>query len=159
FGAIKQVVINPNNRRVVQVILQGQFSDQEQGLRTLTDNQTEILKKPAVIPMNLIGYLTRRSGFLTIKSTQTRQYADFDAAHFTAPKTGWAPPYPYRPEDVLFATDAAEIENQTLVDRDAAQFHASAQSAFSQAPETSVDIVAAWEDDGGKITQNAESIS
>jgi osmotically-inducible protein OsmY len=156
FGAIKRVVINPNNRRVVQVILQGQFSGPEQGLNALTNNQAEILEKPAVIPINRIGYLTKRSGFLTIQSTQTSQYDDFDPLHFTAPPTGWAPPYPYHPEDVLFTVDAA---NQVTVDSDLAQLNVSAQLASPHTSGTPVDIAAAWEDDGGKIIHTAETVS
>jgi osmotically-inducible protein OsmY len=159
FGAVKQVVIDPNNRCVVQVILQGQSSGQGQGLKVLTNNQAEILEKPAVIPVNLIGYLTNSSGFLTIKSTQTRQYDDFNPSYFTAPNMDWVPPYPYRPEDVLFTVDDAEIENQIMVDPDPVQLNAPSQSTLSLEPETLIDIVAAWEDDGGKIIQNAESIS
>jgi osmotically-inducible protein OsmY len=159
FGAVKQVIIDPNNRCVVQVILQGQSLDQGQGLKLLTNNQAEILEKPAVIPVNLIGYLTNSSGFLTIKSTETKQYADFDPSHFSVPNMDWVPPYPYRPEDVLFTVGAAEIENQILVDPDLVQLNAPARLAFPHALETPVDVVAAWEDDGGKIIQNAEAMS
>ena len=156
LGAVKQVIINPNNRCVVQVILQGQSSGQGQGLKVLTNNQAEILEKPAVIPVNLIGYLTNSSGFLTIKSTETRQYADFNPSYFAAPNMDWVPPYPYRPEDVLFTVDDAEIENQIMVDPDPVQLNAPARP---RVPGTPVDVVAAWEDDGGKIIQNAEAMS
>jgi osmotically-inducible protein OsmY len=159
FGVIQQVVINPDNRRVIQVIIQGQLSGQKQNLRALTNNQAEILEKIIVIPVNLIRYLTTSSGFLTIKSVETTRYKDFNPLYFTAPGTDWTPPYPYCPDDVLFAVDTRELENQIMLDPDIEQLNASAQPTSPKAVGTPVDIVAAWEDDGGQVIQTAESVS
>jgi len=157
-GAIKQVVLNPDNRRVIQMIIQGQFSSQQQNLSAQTDGQPQqILERTVVIPVNLIRYLTKSSGFLTIHSMETTQYQDFNPLYFTSPQPDWTLPYPYRPGDVLFNVEAEEIENQKMIDPDIVQINISAQPTSAKAPEMSVDIIASWEDDGGQIIQPAEA--
>lgn len=158
FGMIKQVVINPDNRCVIQVIIQGQLSEQKQNLMALTNNQAEILEKTIIIPVNLIRYLTANSGFLTIKSTETTCYKDFNPLHFTTPSVNWVPPYPYGPNDVLFASDDRELEKQIMLNPDIEQLNAWAQPTSPWQARASVDIVAAWEDDGGQIIQIAETV-
>lgn len=158
FGVVKQVIINPDNRCVIQVIVQGQLSSQKHNLMSLTNNQAEILQKTVVIPMNLVRYLTKNSGFLTIESAETTRYKDFDPLYFTAPKTDWAPPYPYGPDDVLFNVDTQETETQIMIDPDLEQLTASAQPTSPLVAAAPVDILAAWEDDGGQIIQTAESV-
>lgn len=159
FGIIKQVIINPNNRLVIHVILQGELSEEKQNLMALTNNQAEILEKTIIIPVNLIRYLTDGSGFLIIKSTETTCYKDFNPLHFITPSVNWVPPYPYGPNDVLFAVDARELENQIMLNSDIEQLNAWAQPTSPWQTRTPVDIVAAWEDDGGQIIQNAETVS
>jgi hypothetical protein len=58
-----------------------------------------------VIPMDLVRFLTRDSGFLRINSTEQVRDLDFNPASFIAPSVGWTPPYPYCPKDVLFSTE------------------------------------------------------
>jgi len=159
-GSVKQVVINPNNRRVIQLIIQGQFSNQKQNLRSQTNNQPQQMPEMIVVmPVNLIRYLTSSSGFLTIKSTETTQYQDFNPLYFSSPPTDWKPPYPYCPGDVLFNVAVDEIENQIMVDPDIAQLNISAQPTSPQKKVIPVDTLASWEDDGGQIVQTAETVA
>jgi osmotically-inducible protein OsmY len=134
FGSVKQVIINPNNRRVIQVVVQGKFSDHELDLNMLTDNRAEILEKAILIPVNLIRYLTSSSGFLTIKSTDITYYKDFNPLSFSVPKFGWMSPYPYCLENVLFAVDSGDAANQITADN-----------------------IPNWEGDGGKMIQRTEA--
>lgn len=159
LGVVRQVIINPDNRCAIQIVLQGQFSGQKQSLSLLTNNQAEILQNAIVIPVNLIRYLTHSSGFLTIKSTETTCYEDFNPLSFIAPPTDWALPYPYRSGDVLFIVDRQEIQDQIMVSPDLAQLNASAQPTSPRGPEAPVDIITAWEDDGGQIIQIAKPAS
>ena len=159
-GSVKQVVINPDNRRVVELIIQGQFSKQKKNFRAQTDSQPkQILEKTLVIPVELIRYLTRSSGFLTIKSIDTTQYQDFNPLYFTSPQADWMPPYPYCPGDVLFNVNVGEIENQIMVDPNLEQLSISAQPTSPQKEAIPVDILASWEDDGGQIIQTTEVAS
>jgi osmotically-inducible protein OsmY len=105
-GVVKQVIMNPNNRRVVAMTVWGQFADQRREPKFL--NHGEVHQPPerlVVIPMDVIRYLTRDSGFLHIKSDETERYKDFDPASFFTPTVDWTPPYPYCPADVLFPVE------------------------------------------------------
>lgn len=57
-----------------------------------------------VIPMDLVRFLTKDSGFLRISSTERDRELDFNSASFISPAVDWTPPYPYCPDDVLFPT-------------------------------------------------------
>jgi osmotically-inducible protein OsmY len=115
-GAVKQVIINPNNRCVVAMIIQGKFADQRYEFNSLMTNNDEArpLDHLVVVPMNEVRYLTKISGFLYINSTERDRYMEFDPAHFFTPKNGWKAPYPYCPADVLFPVENQEIEYQIL---------------------------------------------
>lgn len=158
-GVVKQVVIDPNHRRVIQIVVQGRLSSQKQNSTAQKNNQSQIAEKTVLIPIHLIRYLTVNSGFLTIKSTELSQYLDFNPLYFAAPSVDWTLPYPYCPGDVLFHVDVAELENQMMVDPDVKQMNISAQPSSPSVPAAQVDILANWEDDGGQIVQTTEAAS
>lgn len=88
-GVVKQVIINPNNRLVTAMTIQGNFNEQL-----------------ITVPVKTIRYLTKVSGFLYINSTEKNLYQDFDPAfYYQAPNRDWTPPYPYCPDDVLFPVE------------------------------------------------------
>ncbi len=113
-GIVKQVIINPNNRRVVAMTIWGQFADQRQELKSL--NSAEVLspERFVIVSMDLVRYLTKASGFLYINSNERKRYMDFDSASFRAPNVDWTPPYPYCPEDVLFPVEKGMAKYQIL---------------------------------------------
>jgi osmotically-inducible protein OsmY len=156
-GIVKQVIIDPNNRRVIQLVIQGQLSTQKQNSAAQKNNQAQIAEKTVVVSIQLIRYLTVSSGFLTIKSTETTQYQDFNPLYFAAPPVDWTLPYPYCPGEVLFHVEVSQIENQAMADPDIVQINISAQPTTGKAPEMPVDIIASWEDDGGQIIQPVEA--
>jgi len=116
-GIVKQVVINPDNRRVVAMTIQGRFFNVWQNLSTppvgTTNNHgpSQSAEQVLVIPMSVMGYLTNSSGFLTIASTEYAKVQMFDASLFSSPPPDWVPPYPYCPGDVLFAKENPIAEN------------------------------------------------
>jgi hypothetical protein len=158
-GVVKQVIIDPNHRRVIQLVIQGRLSNQKQNSIAQKNNQSQIAEKTVLIPIHLIRYLTFSSGFLTIKSTEKSQYHDFNPLYFAAPSVDWTLPYPYCPGDVLFHVDVVELENQMMVDPDVTQMNSSAQPTSVKSPEIPVDIIATWEDDGGQIIQPTDTIA
>jgi len=158
-GVIKQVIINPDNRLVTQLTIQGQLSSHKQNTNAQPADPNPTLELTVVIPMNLIRYMTTSSGFLTIRSTETTQYQDFNRSYFASPLLDWTPPHPYCSEDVLFNVDVGEIENQIMVDPDIVQLNISAQPTPPQKAVIPVDVLASWEDDGGQIIQTAEVVS
>jgi osmotically-inducible protein OsmY len=101
-GFVRKVVINPDNRRVVAMTIQGHFEDvrRKPTFSNINGGQPEM--QLLLIPMSAVRHLTKNSGFLTIRSTDSAKYQHFDASHFTVPNTEWVPPYPYCPADVLW---------------------------------------------------------
>jgi osmotically-inducible protein OsmY len=94
-GIVKQVLLNPNNRRVIAMVIQWKFSDQQDGKTRLTDNLI-------VVPNQAIRYLTKVSGFLYITSAEKEKYMEYSPDYFIAAENDWVAPYPYCAEDVLF---------------------------------------------------------
>ena len=113
-GAVKQVIINPNNRRVIAMILRGQFANQPQEPKSTNSDQVPSSEHLVVVPMDLVRYLTKVSGFLRINSNERKRYMDFDPTRFSTPKSGWKAPYPYCPENVLFPVEKRDVEYQIL---------------------------------------------
>jgi len=104
-GVVKQVVMNPNNRRVTAMTVQGNFNEPQNILHPLSDGKVKPLEQLIVVPMKLVRYLTKVSGFLYIKSDEKVQYQDFYSASFYEPNWDGMPPYPYCPNDVLFPAE------------------------------------------------------
>jgi len=113
-GIVKQVIIDPNNRRVVAMTVWGQFANQRQGLKTLNSAEAGSPEGLIVVPMDVVRYMTNVSGFLDINSNESKRYMNFDPTRFSPPKNGWKAPYPYCPDDVLFPFEQREVEYQIL---------------------------------------------
>ena len=101
-GVVKQVIIDPNNRRVVAMTVFGQFADPSQELKSLNREEVRSSERLVIVPMDVVRYLTRVSGFLTIRSDERNRYLDFNSMFFDLPAWDWVPPYPYCPNHVLF---------------------------------------------------------
>ena len=113
-GVVRQVIINPNNRRVIAMTIQGNFTEQHYEINSLADGKTPLPEQLIVVPMNEVRYLTKVSGFLHINSTERNRHLDFDPASFHSPGWDWVPPYPYCPDDVLFPVEQQDMENRIL---------------------------------------------
>ncbi len=96
-GTVQQVIINPDNRRVVAMTLRGQFENQRQELRSLNNGEARSPERVIILSMSSVRYLTKVSGFLYINSNEKNRYMDFDPTTFFAPKKDWKAPYPYCP--------------------------------------------------------------
>jgi osmotically-inducible protein OsmY len=111
-GRVRQVIINPDNRRVVAMTLQGRFANQRQKTKALNNGEAQPSEQLIVIAMNSVRYLTKVSGFLYISSKEKDRYMDFDRACFFIPKKDWKTPYPYCLEDVLFLIKQRDVDDQ-----------------------------------------------
>jgi osmotically-inducible protein OsmY len=112
-GVVKQVIINPNNRRVIAMTVQGQFVD-EQDIKPSKSVNERSTERVVILPMVLVRYLTQVSGFLNINSTERTQYKTFNSVSFRAPGLDWTPPHPYCLDEVLFPVEQREVEYQVL---------------------------------------------
>ena len=117
-GIVRQVVINPDNRLVTAMTIQGHLNDLHQNLAMSSDSAAPIMHQLLVIPIDVIGNLTNSSGFLTIKSTDYSKYQKFDASMFDTPANDWVPPYPYCPDEVLFAVEYPQALTEQIVAND-----------------------------------------
>jgi hypothetical protein len=111
-GVVKQVIINPDTRRVIAMTLQGKFNNQDYGVHPLTDGEASLPETLIAVPMSAVRHLTKVSGFLSINSSQKDRYMDFDPRYFIVPDKDWVPPYPYCQDDVLFPIEYQEAEAQ-----------------------------------------------
>lgn len=111
-AVVKQVIINPNNRRVKAMIIEGKFSDQPDKQNVLTDDNPRQPGQLIVLPMKEVRYLTKVSGFLYIHSKERDRFMDFSPTRFHRPEDGWKAPHPYCPGDVLFSLEKQEVKNQ-----------------------------------------------
>ena len=101
-GVVKQVIINPNNRRVIAMTMRGKFRKPRYDHPALSDQISMSFDELIIVPIERVRYLTKTSVFLHIKSDDKDQYQEFEPAFFYSPDNDWVPPYPYCPGDVLF---------------------------------------------------------
>lgn len=113
-GIVKQVIINPNNRRVIAMTVRGKFTDQRQDLKYLNSGKARLSERVIILRMSVVRYLTRVSGFLYISSHEKNRYMDFDRGYFMSPDKNWTPPYPYCRDDVLFPIEFQDEEKQIM---------------------------------------------
>jgi osmotically-inducible protein OsmY len=109
-GIVRQVVVDQDNRRVVAITIQGQFDKSRQILTYSNFSGGQSAEQLLVIPNNVMGHMTKNSGFLTIRSTEVANFQVFDASLFAEPNIDWLPPYPYCPNDVLFPTEYQRVD-------------------------------------------------
>jgi hypothetical protein len=100
-GTVQKVVVNPSNRLVVAMIVQGLFRMSPEPPRSMKSEKSPS-KRAIVIPTHEIRHLTEQSGFLNIRSVDTSRFGDFDPEDFVLPDKNWIPSFPYQLEDVLF---------------------------------------------------------
>jgi len=113
-GIVKQVIINPNNRCVVAMTIEGRFTDQRQELKSFNNGVARPPDRLIVISMNLVRYLTKVSGFLYIDSNERERYEDFNPTSFHIPDLEWVPPYPYCKREVLFSFENEPVDQKLL---------------------------------------------
>jgi len=108
FGKVRKVIINPNNRRVIAMLLPARYSNSHPDSRSPAYEGGQSPEHLIVVPVSDIRHLTRNSGFLETNSSEAAKYADFDPARFVSPGEEWTPPYPYCPNEVLFPAETSK---------------------------------------------------
>lgn len=111
-GVVRQVIINPHNRRVIAMTIQGHFTHQRQEFKSLNKSEALPPQRILILPMLAVRYLTRVSGFLDIQSNERERYMEFDPSQFTVPPKDWTAPYPYCFDDILFPVDLQAVGNK-----------------------------------------------
>ncbi|HJS17384.1 MAG TPA: BON domain-containing protein [Anaerolineales bacterium] len=106
LGHIEQIIINPLNRLVTAILVDGMFSE-PRGNRMRWFLDEVIRQRKVVIPVHTIQHMTDTAVFLEVAASQ---FEDFDPASFVPADTNWQPPYPYHPEHVLLSKPAESVQ-------------------------------------------------
>jgi osmotically-inducible protein OsmY len=128
-GIVKQVIINPNNRRVTAMIIQGDFTDPKYDANSLSNGKARLPEQLVTVSMSMVRYLTTVSGFLHISSSERKRYKDFDPGIFFVPNKNWVPPYPYCSGDILFPIEYQNADIQIAPEPDEFPFGAILEKA------------------------------
>ena len=128
-GVVRQVIINPNNRRVVAMTIQAKFTNRRNERNSLTNAQARPPEELVAVPMSVVRYMTKVSGFLDIHSNEVNRYMSFDSASYNPPNVAWAPPYPYCSEDVLFPVECQDADIQIADKQDRFPFTVISEAA------------------------------
>lgn len=112
-GVVKQVIVNPNNRRVIAMLLSMSFPKTRLPVNSTGVGTASVHMQLVYVPMDVVRYLTKGEGFLLIGSHDQTRYQDFDSVSFFEPSADWTPPYPYCPNDVLFPVEYQTADAQT----------------------------------------------
>ena len=117
-GVVERVIINPNNRRVIAMLVRGKFTDPRYENNSLAEGRVRLSEQFVTVPMSVVRYLTKVSGFLYILSNERNQYMNFDPCVFFVPNKDWVPPYPYCPDDILFPIEYQNADTQIVPEPD-----------------------------------------
>ena len=101
LGSVKQVVINPLNRCVTAFVTHADFSDLKSAGETGPSD--------VVFPIRAVSYEGDGLIRLGMSGAEAAQQHNFLPSDFVSPPADWQPPYPYRPEDVLFSKKELEV--------------------------------------------------
>jgi osmotically-inducible protein OsmY len=101
LGTVERVIVNPVNRLVVAILVDGSFPDPKDGRTHWFPGDGALVRRKVVIPIHAIRHLTDTAVFLEINSIEASRLEDFDPDGFALPETSWRTPYPYHCEDVL----------------------------------------------------------
>jgi osmotically-inducible protein OsmY len=101
LGTVERVIVNPVNRLVVAILVDGSFPDPKDDRTHWFPGDGALVRRKVVIPIHAIRHLTDTAVLLDINSREASRLEDFDPDDFALPEASWRPPYPYRCEDVL----------------------------------------------------------
>jgi len=113
LGYVKQVVINPHNRCVTDFILHSDISDRINADAAEASDELLPEERDIVLPASTIIYEGDEVIRLGISGTAAARYHNFSFSDFASPPADWKPPYPYRPEDVLFTRACVQQPNRS----------------------------------------------
>lgn len=102
LGTVEKVIINPHNRRVMAILVHGNFPDPNSLDPSGLPHEETFQRRRVILPSRLIRYEKSAAVFLDVDGIDAAGYEDYDAAQYEAPDADWQPPYPYRREDILF---------------------------------------------------------
>ncbi len=102
-GRVEAVVVDPASRRVVAVVVRGEFPDA--GAPPYPAGP--LWERSVVVPLEQVERVTPGGVFLRVHAGAAAENPDLDPQRYPAPPLDWTPPFPYRGEDVRFPQERA----------------------------------------------------
>jgi osmotically-inducible protein OsmY len=100
LGRVTRVIVSRCQGRVTAVVVCGRFP--EGVASSAFPDQLPKQERQAVIPIRAVRDVTPGGVLLALGGMAAAHYPDLDLAQVAVPASDWAPPYPYRRDDVLF---------------------------------------------------------
>ncbi|MCS7173191.1 MAG: BON domain-containing protein [Armatimonadetes bacterium] len=95
-GRVGAVVVDPASRRVVAVVVHGDFPE----AGAPPHPAGPLWERGVVIPLEQVERVTLGGVFLNVHAGAAAENPDLDPGRYPPPPPDWAPPFPYRCEDV-----------------------------------------------------------
>lgn len=96
LGRVEAVVIDPGSRRVVAVVVHGDFPD----AGAPPHSGGALWERRVVIPLGQVERVTLGGVFLRVHAGAAAENPDYDPNRYPPPPPDWVPPFPYRRADV-----------------------------------------------------------
>lgn len=102
LGHVAQVIIDPRNRRVVAIVVEGQFPDRRGATPRMRSYEMPMEERSLVIPITEMGFVTPTVVQLSIDGIAAAGHHDFASEDFIQPDRAWRPPHPYAKHECLW---------------------------------------------------------
>jgi hypothetical protein len=102
LGRVERVIIDPQNRRVVSMLVRGQFPAR-QDADLPWGSYEPVEDRRLLIPAAWIESVTPTVAQLSVNGAEAAAHDDFKSADFAQPGRAWRPPYPFTTTDCLWA--------------------------------------------------------
>ncbi len=100
-GRVEAVAVDPASRRVVAVVVHGDFPD----AGAPPHPAGPLWERSVVIPLEQVDRVTPGGVFLNVHAGAAAENPDLDPEQYPPPPPDWTPPFPYRREAVRFWTE------------------------------------------------------
>jgi len=104
LGRVEQVIIDPQNRRVVAMVVHGRFPHRRRATPGMRTYEMPTEDRHVVIPSGEISFLSPDVVQLNIRGIAAAGHDDFAPGDFRQPDRAWRPPYPFVANECLWAT-------------------------------------------------------
>lgn len=103
LGRVERVIVNPRNRRVVAVLVNGPFPEQQRARPSWRSYETRVEERRLRVSAADIDFVTPTVVQLRINGAAAVRGDDFAPRDFVQPDRGWRAPYPFTATDCLWA--------------------------------------------------------
>ena len=102
LGRVERVIIDPHSRRVVAMVVHGQFPDRRRATPHMRSYEMPTEDRHVVIPATEVTFITPTVVQLSVSGITAARRDDFAIGDFTPPGRAWRPPYPFAANECLW---------------------------------------------------------